>query len=43
MRLIELEILLIAKPKQSTNKHFGSRISIKDDMLYAGFGERDKG
>ena len=37
----ELEILLIAKPKQSTNKHFGSRIAIKDNMLYAGFGERD--
>lgn len=39
----ELEILLVAKPKQSTNKHFGSRIAIKDNMLYAGFGERDKG
>ena len=39
----ELEILLVAKPKQSTNKHFGSRIAIKDNMLYASFGERDKG
>jgi aldose sugar dehydrogenase len=39
----ELEILLIAKPKQSTNKHFGSRIAIKDDLLFASFGERDKG
>jgi glucose/arabinose dehydrogenase len=34
---------LIAQPKQSTNKHFGSRIAIKDNMLYAGFGERDMG
>ena len=41
--LKELEILLIAQPKQSTNKHFGSRIAIKDNMLYAGLGERDMG
>jgi len=41
--LKELEILLLAQPKQSTNKHFGSRIAIKDNMLYAGFGERDMG
>ena len=41
--LKELKILLIAQPKQSTNKHFGSRIAIKDNMLYAGFGERDMG
>ena len=39
----ELEVLLIAKPKQQSNKHFGSRISIKDGLLYASFGERDKG
>ena len=39
----ELEILLIAKPKQLANKHFGSRITIKDNMLYTGFGERDMG
>ena len=39
----ELEILLIAEPKQSTNKHFGSRIIIKDNMLYAGLGERGMG
>ena len=32
-----------AKPKQQSNKHFGSRISIKDGMLFASFGERDKG
>jgi quinoprotein glucose dehydrogenase len=39
----ELEILLIAHPKQQSSKHFGSRISIKDDILFASFGERDKG
>ena len=39
----ELKVLLIAKPKQQSNKHFGSRISIKDGMLFASFGERDKG
>jgi len=39
----ELEVLLIAKPKQQSNKHFGSRISIKDEMLFASFGERDQG
>jgi len=38
-----LEILLVAKPKISTNKHFGSRIIIQGNLLYAGFGERDKG
>jgi|TARA_B110000503_G_scaffold66238_1_gene103883 aldose sugar dehydrogenase len=38
-----LEILLIAEPRQQTNKHFGSRIAIKNEMLYAGFGERDMG
>ena len=42
-QIIDLEILLIAEPKLQTNKHFGSRLSIKDDMLFASFGERDKG
>ncbi len=47
-RLIDLEIkdlqvLLISKPPLPSKKHFGSRISIKGDSLYAGFGERDKG
>jgi len=41
--IIGLEVLLIAKPKLSTNKHFGSRIAIKDGMLFASFGERDQG
>ena len=39
----ELEILLIAKPKQLSNKHFGSRIAIKNNFLYVTFGERGKG
>jgi len=42
-QIIGLEVLLIAKPKLPTNKHFGSRISIRDDMLFASFGERDEG
>ena len=41
--IIGLQVLLIAKPKLSTNKHFGSRISIKDGILFASFGERDQG
>jgi len=42
-KIKEFEILLIAKPKQQSNKHFGSRIIIKGNMLYAGFGERNMG
>ena len=39
----EFEILLIAEPRQQPNKHFGSRIVIKNDILFAGFGERGMG
>ena len=42
-KIIDLEVLLVAEPKLPTNIHFGSRISIKDDMLFVSFGERDKG
>jgi glucose/arabinose dehydrogenase len=42
-QIIGFEVLLIAEPKLSTNKHFGSRISIKNGMLFASFGERDQG
>ena len=42
-QIIDFEVLLIAEPKLPTNKHFGSRISIKDGMLFASFGERDQG
>ena len=34
---------MIAKPKLDTDKHWGARIVIKDDFLFVGFGERDKG
>ncbi len=42
-RIVDLKVLLTAKPKGSINKHWGSRILIKNDKLYAGFGERDLG
>jgi len=38
-----LQVLLIAKPPLPSKKHFGSRIIIKDDSLFASFGERDEG
>ncbi len=38
-----LEILLVGTPGLSTNKHWGSRLVIKDNLLYASFGERGKG
>ena len=41
--IVDLETLLIAKPKLDTDKHWGARIVIKDDFLFVGFGERDKG
>ena len=41
--IIDLQILLLAHPKLHINKHFGSRIAIKDDMLFVSFGERDEG
>ena len=39
----DLTVLLVANPPLPSKKHFGSRISIKEDMLFASFGERDKG
>ena len=38
-----LEVLFIAKPPQIKNKHFGSRITIKNNMLYVGLGDRGMG
>lgn len=38
-----LEVLFIANPPQIKNKHFGSRITIKNNMLYAGLGDRGMG
>ena len=37
------EILFVSKPEFKTNKHWGSRIIIEDNYLYAGIGERDHG
>ncbi len=42
-KLINFQILLIAKPRLIKNKHYGARIAIKDDFLYVGFGERGEG
>ncbi len=41
--IIGLETLLIARPKLKIDKHWGSRIVIKNDNLYVSFGERDAG
>ena len=38
--ITDFQNLLIAAPKLKENRHYGSRIVIKDDDLYAGFGER---
>ena len=42
-KIEDFETLLIAKPGFKKNKHWGSRIIIKNNQLYAGFGERDEG
>ena len=39
----DLKILFSAEPKIKTNKHFGSRITIKDNYLFASVGERGQG
>ena len=41
-KIKDLKILIIGKPKLFINKHWGSRIAIKDDFLYVSFGERDE-
>jgi glucose/arabinose dehydrogenase len=38
--IVDFQDLLIAQPKLKENRHYGSRIVIKDNELYAGFGER---
>ena len=42
-KIKNFKTLLIAKPKLTTNKHWGSRLIIKNDDLFVSFGERDKG
>ena len=41
--IIDTDILLIAEPKINQGYHFGSRIVIKDNYLFASFGERVRG
>lgn len=42
-KIQDIETLLIAKPPLKINKHWGSRIVIKDNHLYASFGDRGLG
>tara|TARA_B100001123_G_scaffold86756_1_gene99675 strand:+ start:676 stop:1830 length:1155 start_codon:yes stop_codon:yes gene_type:complete len=42
-KIIDTEILLSAEPKLKTTVHFGSRIAIKHNHLFASFGERGEG
>ena len=39
----DLQILFISDPPLKINKHWGSRIVIKNDYLYASFGDRGRG
>ncbi len=39
----DFEILFISNSKFKSNKHWGSRIIIENNYLYAGIGERDQG
>ena len=41
--LVDSELIFEAKPYINNAKHFGSRITIKDDYLYISVGERGKG
>ena len=41
--LINSELIFEAKPYINNAKHFGSRLTIKDDYLYISVGERGKG
>lgn len=38
-----LQVLVVGEPAMNVNKHWGARLAIKDDTLYVGFGDRDKG
>ncbi len=42
-KILNLEVLFIAKPKLISGKHFGSRIVIKDEFLFASIGDRGLG
>lgn len=42
-KIINIEILLIGKPKLTTNIHWGSKIVIDGNHLFASFGDRGRG
>ena len=42
-RIENLEILISTEPKLEINKHWGSRLVIKNNFLFAGFGDRGLG
>ena len=42
-KILDLMVLLIGKPKIISGKHFGSRLVIRDDFIFASFGERGLG
>ena len=42
-KIIDHEILFVAKPRLKPDKHWGSRMVIKGNHLYASIGERDFG
>ena len=42
-KIIELESVFQAEPPIKGNKHYGSRLVISEDMLFATIGERDQG
>ena len=42
-KISNLEVLFIAKPKLISGKHFGSRMVIKDQFIFASFGDRGLG
>ena len=42
-KILNLKVLFIAKPKLISGKHFGSRMVIKDEFIFASFGDRGLG
>ncbi len=42
-KIVKLKVLLIGKPRLTSGKHFGSRLMIKDEFIFASFGDRGLG
>ena len=42
-KILNLNVLFIAKPKLISGKHFGSRMVIKDEFIFASIGDRGLG